>query len=85
MSFLGSNPRQSTIDGAVMTNVVYVKYWNKHLPTFEICGIRQIGKAACLRNKCLTVQICYPVLLKAIAKMLNLKKLKIFVIIYIES
>ena len=49
----------------------------------EISKIKKVIKVR--RNKCLTVQICYPVLLKAIAKMLKLKNLKIFVIIYIES
>ena len=43
MSFLGSNPRQSTIDGAVMTSVVYVKYWNKHLPTFKFADVVKLA------------------------------------------
>ena len=47
---MGSNPTISTIDGAVMANVVYVKYWNKHLPTFKFGSVAQWQEAAVLET-----------------------------------
>ena len=73
-----------------MTSVVYVKYWNKHLPTFKFADVVKLADTRDLGSRAVRRTGSTPAIrtLKYIIsrlKMLHLKILKIFDIIYIES